>query len=162
MVDSVADSLMINDTELFWITETKNFNSYDLMFIEFTYTNAPTSNWANILRCSNYCMLGTSESLISTDKSKIYTLFGHDKSHWYVSLTVFNSSNGSIVGNKYESNLLSGCSAASGLVLNNNNLVSTLDCNNILFIYNITSDLITLKSFIGNLHNWELESWTDR
>ena len=66
-----SGALMISDTELFWITRTTP--PYNLIFVKFTFANT-SADWAKQLSWSSGSWyINYSESLLSTDKSKIYS-----------------------------------------------------------------------------------------
>ena len=72
MVDFAFGTLMISDTELFWITRTST-SPYNLVFIKLTFANT-SAGWANQMSCSGSCNINYSWSLLSTDKSKFLIL----------------------------------------------------------------------------------------
>ena len=154
-------TLMISDTELFWITRIDN--TYNAVFIKLTFANTP-ANWAKQMSCSGSCWISYSWSLLSTDKSKIYSLFSYGQSSiWNIYFSWFQTSNGAIVGNRYKSTSSWSSSYVYGSVLNGDNIVATLQCSAFyLLIYNITSDSFTFKSFSGDLYDVAIENGSNR
>ena len=159
MYNAAFGTLMISDTELFWITRT---TSYNAVFIKLTFANT-SADWANQMSCSYYWDINYSASLLSTDKLKIYTLFSYlNSSIWNIYFIWFKTSNGTIVGNRYQSIAWSS-SYVYGSVLNGDNIVATLQCSSwYLVIYNIPADSFTFKSFSGDLYDVAIESGSNR
>ena len=156
-------TLMISDAELFWITRIDN--TYNAVFIKLTFANT-SADWANQMNCSGSgsCDIWYSWSLLSTDKSKIYSLFSYYKPFNYIIyFSWLQTSNGAIVGNRYQSTS-SWTSNVYGSALNGDNLVAILQCSSSLYlvIYNIPSDSFTFKSFSGGLFSVATESGSNR
>ena len=154
-------TLMISDTELFWTTTTSTSDN-NAVFIKLTFANT-SADWAKQMSCSGPCNINNSWSLLSTDKSKIYTLFSYlQSSNYNIYFSWFQTSNGAIVGNKYKS--ITYWFAVFGLVLNGDNIVATFLCSSpYLVIYNISSDSFTFKSFSGSyLYDVAIESGSNR
>ena len=161
MTSYAYGTLMISDTELFWITQTTS--PYNLVFIKLTFANTP-ANWAKQMSCSSSsCHIDSSWSLLSTDKSKIYTLFVYVQYSANIYFSWFRTSNGAIVGNRYKSTFWSGY-GVYGSVLNGDNIVATLYCSSYyLVIYNIPADSFTFKSSSGSsLYDVAIESGSNR
>ena len=156
-------TLMISDTELFWITRT--YSTDNAVFIKLTFANT-SADWANKMSCPGSCDIRYSWSLLSTDKSKIYTLFSYYQSSGFkIYFSWFQISNGAIVGNMYQTTTSwSGSYNVYGSVLNGDNIVATLQCSSFyLVIYNIPSDSFTFKSFSGSyLYDVATESGSNR
>ena len=154
-------TLMISDTELFWITITTS--PYNAVFIKLNFANT-SADWAKQMSCSSSCGIYYSWSLLSTDKSKIYTMFPYAQSSWNIYLSWFQTSNGAIVDNRYQSTSWSSPNVY-GSVLNGNNIVATLVCSSspYLVTYNIPADSFTFKSFSGSyLYDVAIESGSNR
>ena len=157
-------ALMISDTELFWITKTTT--PYNAVFIKFTFANT-SADWAKQMSCSlSNWIINPSESLLSTDKSKIYTLFAYVQSDYNIYFSSFQTSSGAIVGYRYKSTSWSNSNyGVYGSVLNGDYILATLQCSSIYYlaIYNISSALFTFKSFSGTyLYDVTTESGSNR
>ena len=156
-------TLMISDTELFWITLT-SASPHNPMLIKLTFANT-SADWAKQMSCSSTsCSIWFSCSLLSTDKSKIYTLFPYNQSSNYnIYISSFETSDGTIVGNRYQSTAWSSSYIVYGSVLSGDNIVATLYWTAYyLAIYNIPSDSFTFKSFSGNLYDVATKSGSSR
>ena len=150
-------TLMISDTELFWITRigTSPFNA---VFLKLTFANT-SADWAKQMSCSSsLCEIYDSESILSTEKSKIYSLFGYASSSFNIYFSWFKTSDGTVVGNRYQSaTSWSGSPTVYGLVLNGYNIVGTLQCSSTyLVIYNIPSDSFTFNSFSSDTYLYDV------
>ena len=163
MFDVAFGTLMISDTELFWITRTST-SPWNAVFIKLTFAKT-SADWANQMSCSGSCNIRTSWSFLSTDKSKIYTLFPYRQSSiWNIYFSWFQTSNGAIVGNRYQSTSSLSSINIYGSVLNGDNIVAILYCDSpYLVIYNIPADSFTFKSFSGDyLYDVAIESGSNR
>ena len=162
MYDVTVGTLMISDTELFWITRYSTY--YNAVFIKLTFANT-SADWANQMSCSGSCAIRYSWSLLSTDKSKIYSLFSYAQSSiWNIYFSWFQTSNGAIVGNRYQSTTPWSGIYVYGSVLTGDNIVATLYCGAYyLVIYNIPADSFTFKSFSGSyLYDVAIENGSNR
>ena len=156
-------SLMISNTELFLITITSISPCY-LMLIKLTFANT-SADWVKKMSCSGDCTIYYSWSLLSTDKSKIYTLYSYRQSYiWNIYFSSFQKLDGTIIGNRYQSAFWSSSYDVYGSVLNGDNIVATLYCDSpYLVIYNIPSDSFVFKSFSGNyLYDVAIENGSNR
>ena len=154
-------SLMISDIELFWITRL-NASPQNAVFIKFTFQNT-SADWAKKMGCSSSGWnIVNSESVMSSDKLKIFSFLTYSDSLWNVYFTTFKTSDGSILGTTYKTTV--SWSSVSGSVVNGDNVIAILYCNKYcLTIYNIPSDLFTFKSFSsGSLNGLGLESGSGR
>ena len=162
VTDYAYGTLMINDTELFWIVKDNNINR-NAVFMKLTFANT-SADWANQMSCSGSWSIYYSASLLSTDKSKIYSLFSYAQSSWNIYFSWFQTSNGAIVGNRYKSTTSWSSSYVYGSVLNGDNIFATLYCSPTyyLLIYNIPADSFTFKSFSDYLYDVATESGSGR
>ena len=163
MYIAVFGTLMISDTELFWITRTST-SPYNAVFVKLTFASI-SADWTNQMSCSTGDWdINCSESLLSTDKLKIYTLFSYyQPNNWNIYFSWFQTSNGAIVGNRYQSTSWSNFHAVYGFVQSGDNIVGTLQCSSFyLVIYNIPSDSFTFKSFSGGLYDVAIEGGSNR
>ena len=155
-------TLMISDTELFWITRTTS--PLKMAFTKLTFEVTP-ANWANQISClvSN-CYIWYSSALLSEDNSAIYSMFDYEQSSVNIYFSSFKTSDGAIIGNSYISTSWSSFHSVYGLVLNGENIVATLLCTSWnLVIYNIPNSSFTFKLFSGgSLYDWEVENGSNR
>ena len=154
-------TLKLSDTEFFLITRTTS--THNAVFMKLTFANT-SANWAKQMSCSiSDCLISFSSSLLSIDRSKIYTIFSYQQtSNWNVYFSSFQTSDGAIVGNRYQSSSWSG-SCVTCSVLNGDNIVSALECTSVyLVVYNIPASSFTFKLFSGILSDWEIEIGSNR
>ena len=144
----LVGTLKITDTEFFWISFD---NSINVVFVKFTFTNT-SADWTRKMTSSaGSGSLGHSESLMSRDKSKIYSLLSYSASSpSNIYLTIFKTSDGTILGSRYQSN--SNWYDIYGFILNGDNIITSLVCSSqyYLMIYNIYLDSFTYRLFIGS------------
>ena len=161
MISFAFGTLMISDSELFWIARTST-SPFNAVFIKLTFANT-SADWAKMMSCSGSCDIWYPWSLLSTDKSKIYSLFSYYQSSIRnIYFSWFQTSNGAIVGNRYQSTPWSSY-GVYGSVLNGDNIVATLACfTTYLVIYNISSDSFTFKSFSYYPYDVVIESGSNR
>ena len=155
-------TLMISDTELFWISKI-NSSPFNAAFVKLTFTNS-SADWAKQMSCSSSWGVGFSGSLLSADKSKLYTLVSYSQTTTNMYFTVFNTSDGTVLGNKYKSSSAWSSSGGYGAVLSGDNVVATFRCASwYLLVYSILTDSFTFKLFSGSdLYDWALENWSNR
>ena len=152
----VVGTLKITDTEFFWISFD---NSINVVFVKFTFAST-SADWTNkMVSLLNSGGLDHSESLLSTDKLKIYSLLSYSSSSSNIYLTIFKTSDGTILGNRYQSN--SGWYSVYGFILSGDNLITSLVCSSkyYLMIYSIPLDSFTYRLFSGTgLYDLAMES----
>ena len=156
-------TLMISDIEIFWIA--RFASPYKAVFIKLTFEKT-SADWAKQMSCSvSECYMWYSKSLLSTDKSEIYTLFGYyQTSSNSIYFSSFQTSDGTVIGNRYKSSTWSSNYGVYGSVLNGDNIVATLFCASWnLVIYNIPNSTFTFRLFSGSsLNDWEVENGSNR
>ena len=165
MYNVAYGTLLISNTELFWITRI-NTSPLNAVFIKLTFMNL-SSDWAKQMSCTSGWVISYSESLLSADKSKIYSLFAYSQSSVYnIYFYVFNSSDGSNLGNRYQSSAWTGTSSVYGSFMSGDKIVATLVCSNqyFLVIYSISDDTFTFKLFTTglNLYGCAIETGSGR
>ena len=155
-------TLMISDTELFWISKA-NSSPFNAAFVKLTFAN-PSADWAKQISCSSSWGVGYSVSLLSDNKSRLYTLVSYSQTTTNMYFTVFNTSDGTVLGNKYKSNPNWYPSGGFGAVLSGDNVVATFQCTSwYLLVYSILTDSFTFKLFSGsNMYEWALDNWSNR
>ena len=154
-------SLMISDSELFWILKILS-SPQNAVFIKFTYQST-SADWAKKMGCSSSVWnIINSESVMSSDKLKIFSFLTYSDSLWNVYFTTFKTSDGLILGTTYKTTV--SWSSVYGSVVNGDNVIAILYCTQYcLTIYNIPSDLFTFKSFSsGSLNGLGVESGSGR
>ena len=135
--------LKVSDTSLFLIG--CDPVSTDLYFYKFTFSQT-APDWAFKMVCSSPpCTTYYSESLLSA--STIYTLFtfGNPKSLYFTSFSL----SGSHISSTYKSSV--GCSNGPyrSTLKGNYIVTSLLWTNGYLFVYNLQTEKITMKYFMG-------------
>ena len=157
-------SLKITDTEFLWISYTSG-SILDALFVKFTFARA-SADWTNkMVFSSNNANFDHSESLLSADKSKIYSLLSYLYSppSNYIYLTIFKTSDGTIIGNRYRSN--SGWFGVYGFILSGDYIIASLYSlgQYYLMFYNIPLDSFTYRSFTGSsLYDLAIEAGSGR
>ena len=154
---------MISDDQLFLLAPDVTSPS-PLTFFKITFGGL-SADWGNIMPCSSVsCSASNSESLLSADKTKIYSLFAYDYTPIYISFVTFNSDDGRIVDISYK--LTTGCSSAkvNGSVLKGDYIAATLvwGSNKYVMRYNTVTFVFNTKKFMGTLYGWGLENTTGR
>ena len=135
--------LKISDTQFFFLSDDPSTHS--LHFYKFTFSST-SPDWADKLAWSSGAWTSsTSESLLSSDKSKIYSLFIYGSTK-YLYFTTISVSDGSIVSSRYKSS--SSISAIYNSALNNNFIVATMySISSSILILDLTSSTFTFKLF---------------
>ena len=141
---------MISDNQFFFVYA--NSNSQPMRFIKFTFGSTST-DWSNKIAWTfSSWSVSASESLISKDKTKIYSIFIFGvSSAKYMYMTTFDTSSGKVVDSRYKSSI--SIEYVYGAALNGDYLVAslwTLNYDNYIMIFNlITSRSIIKKSTYG-------------
>ena len=104
----------------------------------------------------DYCSSYSIESVISSDRSSIYSLFTYG---YYLYFVCFNSLEGSILSSRYKSSIE--IYSVISIVLYGDYVISIIDNN--LVIYSITTFAFTIKKFNGGgLYSMLLDSGSGR
>ena len=108
----------------------------------------------------SYCYSYYSESLLSSDKSAIYSLFiyGYD-THKYLYFVCFNSLDGSILSSRYKSSTT--INSVNSIILYGDYVIS-ITGSPYLVMYSITTFDFTIKRFNGYLYSMLLDSSNGR
>ena len=162
MISSVVGTLKITDTEFFWISFIAD-SFIHAVFVKFTFASTSADWTKKMVSSSNGGILDHSESLLSADKSKIYSLLSYSSSSSNIYLTIFKTSDGTILGNRYQSN--SNWYYVYGFILNGDNIISTIlrYSQYYLMIYSIALDSFTYILFSGSsLYDLAVESGSGR
>ena len=106
----------------------------------------------------SYCYLSLSESVISSDKSSIYSFFPYGKniSSGYLYFVCFNSLDGSILSSRYKSSIQMDYYVHS-ILLYGDYVISIIGYS-YLVMYSISTFAFTIKRFNGNLYSVLLDS----
>ena len=153
----VYGQLKLSDTEFFMLSNDP-VTAYPLHFYKFKFSlTSPT--WAMSMPCSeSVWYTGASESLLSSDSSKIYSFysFGNLLSLYF---TTFVSSDGSILSTRYKSGTYTcGTSGgAYGSVVMDNYIITSFWIT-YLVIIDITTNEFTIKETNGiKIYNLEID-----
>ena len=150
---------MISSSQFFVFGEApaskNNLNMFKITF------SSPTVEWANQIACTS----GTwsafiSESLLSFDRSTIYSFFLFGTSSRYLYFAGMCVSGGSVTTTRYKSDTY--VLYVRGSALNGDYVVSTTQSPYSLVMYNISSSTFTMKSFSGYLYEWIVEPSSSR
>ena len=150
---------MISDSEFFMIGNHPS-STYDLHFYKFTFLNANV-DWANILSwASGTWSSSESESVLSSDNSKIYSFFIFGSTR-YLYFATFAVSNGNVLSSRYKSNI--GWAGVYGSASNGNSIMTIIMRTTYsLLIFDTTTSSITIKDFIGDLYGWTVDTSSGR
>ena len=112
----------------------------------------PSSTW-NLLN---------SESLISSDKSKLYSLFSYGTSPWYFYLVCFSPSDGSTISSLYKSSI--NVAEVGSATLYMDYVISTVQSfPSYLVVYNTVTSAFTIRKSTDYILNLiTVESVSDR
>ena len=105
---------------------------------------------------SSSCSLYQSESLLSSDKSSIYSFFSFGYYMYYV---CFNSLDGSILSSRYKSSI--NIYDVNSIVLYGDYVIS-ITSYSYLVMYSITTFAFTIKRFNDSLYSMLLDSSNGR
>ena len=126
--------------------------SYSLRFYKATFGNAFV-DWGNKILCSTgTCYSTYSESIISSDSSKIYSFSTYGNTLTYMYFVTFSTINGNVIGSRYKSNNIWG--GIYGSTLNDANIVITASCSpfNQLIVYDTQTSVFIIKQFSSTLY----------
>ena len=96
-------NLMIFNDQ-FFVFGVDSYNSQNLLMSKITYSST-SADWTNQIACSNTWSASRSESVLSSDKSTIYSLFvfGLTSQTTYLYFAGFSVSDGRVVTARYKS-----------------------------------------------------------
>ena len=154
--------LMISNSQ-FFVLGVALASPYNLQMFKITFS-LTSVNWASQIICS----FGTwsafySESVLSSDKSTIYSFFTFETASAtrYLYFAGLSVSDGSVLTTRYKSSAV--VSSVYGSVINGDYIVTTTNFSAFLVIYSISSLTFTIKSFIsGYFYMWGIESFSGR
>ena len=140
---SVIGQIMTSDTQLFTFGYDSSTGYYGQYI---TFTNS--INWSTKFSWSitGSCTTFSAESLLSADKTKIYTFFINGNLAYFASLLV---STGSVSGSAYKSSI--SWTSINGLMLQKDNVIATLSCtlspsSYVLILFNTISNSFIIKA----------------
>ena len=149
---------MISNSQLF-VLGTTPASPYNLQMLKITLLSTSV-DWANQIACTGTWSASTSESLLSSDGSTIYSffLFG---SPYYLYFWGLSVSSGSVVTTRYKSS--AAMTYVQGSALSGDYVVATTSSPLSFVMYSISSSTFTIKSFSGTrLYEWETEPSSGR
>lgn len=124
-------SIMVSEGD-FIVARAGVASPYDMLFKRFTF-GSTAAVWADTIACpSGTWDASSSEAMLSADSSYFYALYTFGVlPNYYAFFMTFNTSNGAIIGSRYQSNLP--CNSAH-FVTCSGYLVMTMNCNSVLRI----------------------------
>ena len=149
---------MISNNQ-FFVLGADPFSSYNLKMYKITFLSTSV-NWANQIACtSGIWFASNSESVLSSDRSTVYSFFtfGSTKYLYFIGLS---ESDGSVVTARYKSS--TSVDYVYGSALNGDYVVTTTQSQTALVMYSISSSTFTIKSFSGYLYGWGVEPSSGR
>ena len=137
---------MINDREFYMITGKLN-TPYTLYFCKFTFGSLFT-DWTKQIECFN-CRGDLSESLLSSDRTKIFSFFIYGPNPYNMYLSIFNLTDGSLLDSRYKSNSTWGTYNINGSAQKGELIILTVkwDSNSYLVMMDGTLNTFTIKLF---------------
>ena len=151
--------LMISNSQ-FFVLGTANSSPYQLRMYKITFS-LTSVDWANKISCSSGGWAAShSESVLSSDKSIIYSFFtfGVTKYLYFAGLSV---SDGSVTTTRYKSTESE--TITCGVALNGDYVIATTGNPTALIIFSISSSKFTIKSFSGlYLYGWGVDPFSGR
>ena len=154
---------MISNSQFFVLGVATSSNNLQMNKITFSLTSA---DWVNQIAClSGTWYASGSESVLSSDGSKVYSFFtfGPPSSSirylYFAGLTV---NDGSVVTTRYKSSIV--VLYVEGTALNGDYLVATCySTSSYVVMYSLSSSTFTIKSFSGDdLQEWGVEPSSGR
>ena len=134
--------------------------SFNLHMYKITFS-ATSVDWAKKIISTGAWSIDYSESLLSTDGSKIYSLFPYGISPRYLYFFTLAVSDGSVSNTRYKST--SSVSIVYWAALSGDYIVATTDYFLGVVIYKISTSVFTIKSFSGSLlYGWGVDPSSGR
>ena len=152
-------SLKLTDSHLFLMgKDDSTVTLFHLFKINFTTSSY---DWANKITCSSDCSPYLAESILSSDYSRIYSMFTLETPAYLYFITL-NATSGSIIGSRYRSSVF--CSQWLMSLQSSNLLLFTATCSSdYLFIFDTNLLAFTVKKEINiSLYGIALELTTRR
>ena len=152
--------MLLNNNQLFLIGA-DTVSPFPLHFTKITIENT-SSDWSNKILCSfGVCNPNLGESIMSKDKSTIYSFFVFGNTT-YLYFANFNITNGSLIGSRYKSSV--SWSEVDGIALNGNFLIASSMCSSAsLIVFDVS--LLNFKAYTfveANLFDWAVEVTSGR
>ena len=147
--------LKITDTQYFMMNNDHS-SPYNLFIYKITF-GSTSVNWAKTMICpSGSWTAGFWESILSSDSTKIYSLFTYGSSNYFY-FTTFANSDGSILSSRYKSSIAWG--AVYSATLNGDYIIAPTSCSSYTLV------VLNLSTFVFKYYvlssNYLLASWYD-
>ena len=158
-INNNFEFLKISDSHLFFLgaasASTKNLQMYKINFLSISV------DWAKQIICTETWPVFDSESVLSSDSSKIYSFFIFGApSTTYLYFAGLSVSDGSVITTRYKSS--ADVNYLSGSALNGDYIIATTYYPS-LVMYSISSSTFIIKSFSGyGLFGWGVEPSSGR
>ena len=150
---------MISNSQLFFLGRVKNSDPNQIRMYKITFAST-SPDWAIQMQCgSDYWYSQASESILSSDGTKIYLFFIMSASDTNLYFSGLSVSDGSVTTTRYKSSVV--VSDVRGAALNGDYIVATTYTNFIL-IYRISTSTFTINSFSFDLYGWAVEPSSGR
>ena len=120
------------------------------------------ADWANAIAWSAIWQTDISESLLSIDKSKIYSFFIFGSSVNYLHFASFSVSSGSIIDTRYKSS--GSITKVEGSAQNGNYILVTLSDNTLYYVLtlNTASFTFNLEKYSASIFGWGVDASSGR
>ena len=117
---------MINDNEFFFMHLSNSL--YNLCMYKTTFGKSSV-DWTNTMACpfpSTTCIFSTSKSLVSSDKTIIFSnfIYGDSSTGLYLYFISLNATSGSVLGSRYKSSIA--LQSVQGSAISGTNIISTV------------------------------------
>ena len=137
-------------------------NGLHLYFTKFAFGNTSV-DWRSKMDWSTASWTAKlSESLLSSDSSKIHSLFSYGtSSNQYLYYFELNATTGSVSGSRYQSSIV--WSSVYGSARNGDNIVATIYSSQFyIIVYNVVTLVFKFYSFPGNMFGCSFDSRSGR
>ena len=157
----VPHGIIIRDDDYVFLMGQDTANNALLHIFKITFSSN-VYNFANKIICTSNCALSNTESILSSDSSKIYSLFNLENPSYQYFITQ-NETDGSVIGSWYRSSI--SWIDVNGSAKNSNMLLFSIVClpNNYLLMFNTSSLVFTIKKLNSiSLYGIAFESTTGK
>ena len=153
--------LKLTDDSFFIISYDESV-PYSLHLYKATFL-ASNSDWILKIACPSLsCTGSSSESLLSSDSSKIYTFFIYGGSTHYLYHAALAVADGAMVSSRYRSDVE--CVGVIGSAMRGNNIIATVKWSTSgLMMFDLITGIFNFKTITGTtLYGWGVEQSTGR
>ena len=146
----------------FFALGNSDYNGLHLYFAKVEFGSISV-NWRSKMYCPfTSWEVGLSEPLLSSDYSKIYSLFIYRPTNsLYLYYVELNATTGDASGSRYKSNIV--LNSVYGSAIHENYIIATIQTSSYyLVIFNIVTSVFKFYSFSGNIYGCSVETSSGR